>query len=62
MKNKLFEYFGEVIPKKSQSEWDCLISLMQKVMVYEAVGTRYSETMDAVIEYLDGQPAHSGED
>jgi len=62
VKNKLFEHFGEVIPKKSQDEWDCLISLMQKAMVYEAVGSRYSETMDAVIEYLDGQPIHCGED
>lgn len=62
VKNKIFEHLGEVIPKKSQDEWDCLVSLMEKVMVYEDVGSRYSETMDAVIEYLDGQPAHSGED
>ena len=61
VKNKLFEHLGEVIPKKSQDEWDCLISLMQKVMVYEAVGTRYSETMDAVTDYLENTFIYEGE-
>lgn len=61
VKNKLFEHLGEVIPKKSQDEWDCLISLMQKVMVYEAVGSRFSETMDAVSDYLENTFIYEGE-
>ena len=53
MKKKIFEWTGEIIPSQKQNEWDCIISLMEKVMIFEDVGCSYSETMDAVTDYLE---------